>query len=239
MVHLWRDDERAVYGLRQFDIDGRHPHVGRLSPDVKPEMIEQHGTKVILMGNSEDENTMLAPSDSPSPSKWLSRYLNTRYFRFPEDVTIKVREGWEHPLGDEKLRNKLRTINGQEHFLTGQSVASGQRQLNGATAHWWILNDDEKRSTSYSGAYAANGHMAALYQDELYEMSTGRGGITRLQMFGVTFGHGRVVIYVEPEPSDRLAPNTPRTALLLDDKQLRGPTGRQSSATTCRRRSRT
>ena len=125
MIHLWRHDDQGIYGARQFELDGRHAHVARLSPDVRPEMMTEHGTKVILMGNGDEDNTMLAPPDSPSPTKWLSRYLNTRYFRFPEGVTVKVREGWEHPLGDEQLRNKLRTITGQENFLLNRSVASG------------------------------------------------------------------------------------------------------------------
>jgi hypothetical protein len=220
MVHLWRDEEHGVYGLRQFENAGRHSHIGRLEDAVKPDVIEQHGTKVILMGDSEEDNTMLAPSDSPSPTKWLSRYLNTRYFRFPEGVRVRVREGWEYPLGDDKLRNKLRTIEGQEHFLTNHSLASGAVDLTGAKARWWILTDDDKRTMSYSGAYAANGHVAALYRDELYELVAGRSGMTRLQTFGVTFGHNRVVIYVEPDVTADLTSNTSRTNLLIGSEPM-------------------
>jgi hypothetical protein len=221
MVHLWRDTDRAVYGLRQFETPtGKYHHVVRLENDVRPELIENHGTKVILMGMSPEDNTMTPPPDSPSPTKWLSRYLNTRYFRFPETVTVRVREGWEYPLGDEGNRNKFRTIRGQKHYLDSQSVASGEVPLSGATARWWILNDDPKRPTSFSGSFAATGHIGALYADELYEMTTGRGAITKLQNFGVTFGHNRVVIYVEPEPEPSLIPNTSRTLLLRDNQPL-------------------
>ena len=220
MVHLWRDDQRDIYGLRQFEAEGSFSHVGRLSNDVKPELIGRHGTKVILMGNSERENTMLPPPDSASPTKWLARYLNTRYFRFPAGVRIRVREGWDQPLGDSTRRNKLRTVEGQERFLASQSIAAGQVPLASATAHWWILSADERRTQNFGGAYAASGHVAALWRDELYEMACGRAGITRLQTFGVTFGTNRVVIYVEPEESPQVGSNTARTQLLLDSEPL-------------------
>lgn len=42
------------------------------------------------------------------------------------------------------------------------------------------------------------GHVAALYQNELYELVYGRGGTARLMNFGVIFGTDRVVLYWEP-----------------------------------------
>jgi hypothetical protein len=217
MVHLWRDDQRGVYGLRQFETDGTYSHVGRLSDDVKPDLIGKHGTKVILLGDSEQQNTMLPPADAASPTKWLARYLNTRYFRFPDSVRIRVREGWEH---DDPTRNKLRTVDGQGRFLAEHSVASGEQRLEGATAHWWILTDDEKRTSSYGGAYAASGHVAALWRDELYELATSRAGITRLQTFGVTFGTNRIVVYIEPDATMDVGSNTARTQLLIGSEPL-------------------
>src|SRR5688572_28882594 len=64
--------------------------------------------------------------------------------------------------------------------------------------------------------------MAALFQDELYEMATGRAGVARLQLFGVIFGDNRVVIYVEQRPgADRhVTSNTSRTALLIGNDSL-------------------
>jgi hypothetical protein len=64
--------------------------------------------------------------------------------------------------------------------------------------------------------------MAALYQDELYEMVTSRQGVARLQAFGVIFGHSRVVVYVEPHngQSQRLTSNTARTQLLVNGEPL-------------------
>src|SRR5439155_13069088 len=66
------------------------------------------------------------------------------------------------------------------------------------------------------------GNMAALYQDELYELRTGRAGVSRLQQFGVIFGYDRVVLYVEPQNGDghRITSNTARTQMLRDGQPL-------------------
>ena len=50
------------------------------------------GTKVVLMGDAEDSNTCV-PQDGAigGQTNWLYKYLNTRYFRFPQDLTIQVR----------------------------------------------------------------------------------------------------------------------------------------------------
>jgi hypothetical protein len=79
---------------------------------------------------------------------------------------------------------------------------------------------DEPALTQNSGYIASSGHMAALYQDELYEMVSGRAGVARLQLFGVIFGHNRVVLYVEPDTDLDLNPNTARTHLLLNEESL-------------------
>ena len=67
-----------------------------------------------------------------------------------------------------------------------------------------------------------SGHMAALHQNELYELVTGRSGTARLQQFGIIFGHNRVVIYVEPKNGSehKLVSNTARTHLILDGEPL-------------------
>jgi len=64
--------------------------------------------------------------------------------------------------------------------------------------------------------------MAALFDDELYEIAAGRPGVARLQSFGVIFGYNRVVIYVEPSQNQDggLTANTARTHLLIDSQPL-------------------
>jgi hypothetical protein len=221
ITHLWRDPDTNQYGvLRSAREDGTYREHSRIGNDIKPEHMGNQGTMVMLMGNDSDEDTMIAPPGVPSPTVWVARYLNTRYFRFPKGITVKARQGWEQPRSNTDV-NVLRTVTGQEDYLEKHAQAKGRVGLNRATARWWILKD-EAALTSNSGLIASSGHMAALYQDELYEMVTGRGGVARLQLFGVIFGHNRVVIYVEPKEGDegKLTANTARTSLLLDEEPL-------------------
>lgn len=220
MIHLWRDPESKQYGLKQFQIGGQYWHVVEIEDDVKPETIKQHGTKVVLLGKSEEANTMDAPLGSASPSRWIAKYLNTRYFRFPKGVTVKAREGWTLPR-ENKDTNILRTVIGQEQYLANHSIASGSLQLKGAVAHWWILKDDKALSQN-SGSLESAGHIAALYKDELYELQNGRPGMARLQQFGAVLGYKQVVIYVEPlsDESAKITTNTARTYLMINNEPL-------------------
>lgn len=221
MTHLWRDPETGQYGLRQFERpDGSYGHWTYIQDDLKPSAIDQNGTMVVLEGQDTDQNTMEAPEGAAAPSRWVARYLNTRYFRFPEGIVIKAREGWEFPRLDSD-RNVLRTVIGQAKYLDSHAESSGHLDVTGAVVHWWVLKAEDAMSQNY-GWIASSGHMAALYQDELYEMVTGRAGTARLQLFGVIFGSNRVVIYVEPlrSASKAVSSNTARTHLLIEGEPL-------------------
>jgi hypothetical protein len=221
LIHLWRDPESGAYGLKQFDgKDESYPYYITIEDEVKPDIIQDHGTKIILLGNASAQNTMEAPPDTPSPSRWISKYLNTRYFRFPKGVNIKVREGWEYPRTD-KDRNNLRTITGQERYLNEHSESKGTVKLTDAIASWWVLKDEPALGNN-SGHVESAGHVASLYQDELYEIATGRSGSARLQNFGVIFGYRQVVIYVEPKSTQQrhVTTNTARTLLLVNNEPL-------------------
>jgi hypothetical protein len=221
MVHLWKDDATGYYGLKQFEWpDGTFHHWLPISDDVKPAEIGNHGTMVVLFGDSDETSTIQAPANVSTPSKWIAYFLNTRFFRFPKNVALKAREGWEYPRENTDT-NLLRSLRGQAEYLTEHAQASGILQLTGAQAHWWILKDETALSQN-SGVFASSGHVAALYQSELYELVTGRSATARLQSFGVIFGHNRVVLYVQPQAStpSTLTSNTSRTQLLLDGQPL-------------------
>ena len=87
-----------------------------------------------------------------------------------------------------------------------------------AQAHWYVLKD-ESALDSNSGFINSSGHVAALFQNELYESVTGRAGVARLQLFGVIFGYKRVVIYVEPT-NGAVESDTARQRLLYNEQLL-------------------
>ena len=221
MVHLVKNGATGEYGLRQWELaDGTYAHYFPLEDSVKPESVGESGTKVVLLGLHGDANTMNAPDGAVSPSRWISKYLNTRYFRFPVGVSVKAREGWDFPRTDTD-RHVLRKITGQQQYLDQHCVDSGTQELSSATVNWWILKD-EAALTNNSGFIESAGHMAALYQDELYDRATARAGTAMLQQFGVLFGSRQVVLYLEPNSSNGslLTTNTARTTLRLNGEGL-------------------
>jgi hypothetical protein len=221
MIQLEKNPRTGEYGLLQFELkDGTYSHYLPLDPAVRPEQITDHGTKVILLGAKKSDVTIVPPPDVASPSRWISKYLNTRYFQFPDGLTVKAREGWDNPRTDTD-RNLLRNVTGQKAYLDQHSVASGTQPLTGAKVHWWILKD-EPAITNNSGFIESAGHVAALYQNELYDRATARAGNMLLQRFGLLFGYRFVVLYVEPTPEkdQSLTTNTARTTLLLDGEKL-------------------
>jgi hypothetical protein len=221
MVQLEKNPATGEYGLRQWELkDGTFSHYVPLDDAVKPTEIEAHGTKVILLGAKSTDDTIAPPADAASPSRWISKYLNTRYFQFPAGLTVKAREGWDSPRTD-KDRNLLRTIMGQKAYLDQHATDSGVQALSGAKLHWWILRDEAAISNN-SGFVESAGHVAALYQNELYDRATARAGTASLQRFGILFGYRFVVLYVEPvaEQGRSLTTNTARTTLLLNGEKL-------------------
>ena len=221
MVHLEKHPATGEYGLRQWELEnGTFAYQFPLEDSAKPAEIKVHGTKVILVGGKSTDITISAPPDAASPSRWISKYLNTRYFEFPPGLTVKAREGWDNSR-DDTDRNVLRTIAGQKPYLDQHALAFGVTLLSSARVHWWILKDEAAISNN-SGYIESAGHVAALHQNELYDRATSRSGTALLQRFGILFGYRFTVLYLEPTPvgDQSLTTNTARTTLLLGGDKL-------------------
>jgi hypothetical protein len=101
MIHLWFDPEEHVYGVKRWPKNNGEFWT-QVSNDLRPPEIKENGTVVVLLGSSDEHDTMQPPPDTPMRSRWILRYLNTRYFRFPEGITVKAREGWELPRSESR-----------------------------------------------------------------------------------------------------------------------------------------
>jgi hypothetical protein len=191
-------------------------HVRELIDDeYKPKYIKDHGTKVILCGLEDDAETIFPGGDKPT-ERWLPQYLARRYFRIPEGINLYAREGWrtEH--------NQRRRVLGQQAALNDFSVQQGTLQLTQAKAHWWIMKEDAAGS-GQGRLNLLRGHAAVLYQNEIYEANDHiRADNARLQKFGITFGYGRVVIYVEPQGS-KLTTDLARSRVFVSGENFPTP----------------
>ena len=65
------------------------------------------------------------------------------------------------------------------------AIAAGAVQLSDAIARWWVLDDDH-RADAAKPRMGFDGHAAAVFGDELYDvLAQTRGGYGRLQDFGI------------------------------------------------------
>jgi len=168
---------------------------------------------VVLLGQSDEDDTTVPPSGVDLPSQWIAAYLERRYFSLPSNISIKVLrpiEIYDSERGTH--RSIYDTIRGQRYYLDRHSESQGMVELPDAkaTVWWWLLSED---ITKGGKTWNNSGHVAAIYQGELYETRSRGARSSALKDFGVYAGFGRIVIYVEPH--DVLKANTPRTALIL------------------------
>ena len=219
----WKDGEGSLTVLGK--LEGRYGRLGFLDQDSgavdyhlplpadeKPETIDRDGVSVVLLGQSPDDDTTKAPAGADLPSQWVSAYLERRYFSVPEGVLLTVED--LRMINDAKRgeRPSNDTIRGQRLNLDNHSDFSGCVLLPAVSARvwWWIL----KEETLKGGKNWNNrGHVAALYQNELYEIRTKNAGRAALKDFGIYAGHSRIVVYAEP--TSVLKANTARTLLIL------------------------
>jgi hypothetical protein len=227
---VWKDPDTG-YGLRQLELSpGRYDHVAPLADAAKSEPIDDCGTSVVLLGEHELKSDTFMPSGATN--KWLIKYLNDRYFAFPPGITVKARNfqrtertGWpsrpDLTMGrteGEEAGSQLKTIPGMRANLEKVAVARGTVVLKNATAHWWLLPEEEVKQRDI---WECSGHCAALFQGELYDFLRGLAGRARLREFGIVFGTSRVVLYVEPNTlALDVYSNTARSALLSDGGPL-------------------
>jgi hypothetical protein len=229
LVYLsWQDDVGAgiqlvkdgsgQYGLLQFP-DFRH--VFDAEKELLPEtsIIDESGTCVILLGSEANEDTAVGPT-----AQWIRKYLNTRYFVIPKNITIQCRTVGKTDTG-------LRPVYGQKWMLDAAAIDKGKVELQTAVAHWWILPDakhkfdkpiaveggkDINSMETFSTAYLHRGHTSLLWKSELFDVQTGNAGYHRLQQFGIFLGVDRVVLYLEPTLG-AVTTNTARTELIVDE----------------------
>lgn len=185
------------------------------------------GTVIVCLGNTGTEDTILGP-DGKGTVKQHTLALNTRFFDIPAAITVicqelanNKKEDWPLTPAAVTASNPTgvnnRTIRGARYYLDRFTLAEhrGTIQLSGAKAHWWLMEDQINQSTGRTvvrhniNSYAMhNGFIGALYDNELYEVSTGTAEARqRYHAFGVIREPvwSRLTIVLEPDRWDEAA----------------------------------
>lgn len=229
MVRIAFDEKSGRYGLEHFECGEEWTECVPLdalegSDLMKPPFIGDHGTVVVLLGASAEEDTLVAPDTSEivssNKSWWFQHIANKQFFRIPHGIKFTSKVETRAEDGSPNTRK----IEGYETVLAEFAKEKGIAELSDATVHWWIL--DEARSIglnnkrAYYHAFSGSkkhGHVAALFGYELYDFTSHNAAIPMLQKFGVFAGYNQVVLYVEPGASLKVTANMTRTRLVLPD----------------------
>lgn len=221
-IRLWKDPESGLYGLARFEAEDENcgdtvMEIDESSNEKFSKIYGEVSTTVTLLGYNREDNTCLPPEDAVDQTfEWLAYYLNTRYFEFPDNIDIAVRNGWNRSKGLNK-KSQMVSIHGAKEHLEKHSENKGSIQLKDCTIHWWILKEEYPNA---SGRHKDSGYICALYNKELYHMPhSGHESKSRFQKFGIWCGYNRVYIVIEPK-LDHILSGLSRTSLSQDGKDL-------------------
>jgi hypothetical protein len=208
---------------------------------VKPDWIEDHGTVVVLLGDDPNQNTVVGDPNRPTEAdiKGISTYLNRRLWVVPEGVTVAVdelRSGdqtlWPrsqemaHVSGGADRRTNRRAIEGAKYYIEypvasftkGKLAASGTVAVSDQTEiDWFLWGRDRPKISAYA---AESGYIAALYANELYDVTNHRA---TYRSFGVLEGavRSKLWLVMRPKPFEEengrhgVYPRGDRNSLLI------------------------
>jgi hypothetical protein len=201
MIWIQRDLKTGHYGLRSFEqFDDQNvvgpfddPEHGCDWRKVKPDFIDDHGTVLVLLGNSPTEDTVLGNPDRPDErgaSTRLIHYLNQRFWTLPEEVEISVnrflndtsKDNWpknaregRQPLEDGSRKGGYINLYGgrvhvtQERRREKPEIASGVLKLfDGTQAHWFLLKQGKMPDAAQG---PSRSFIGILYDSELYHVT--------------------------------------------------------------------
>jgi hypothetical protein len=227
LMHI--DDETEAIGMKSHPLDdGTEVYAPEIDDGFKPSIIEENGTKVSLLGNSEEEVTLF-PSGENNNNNFIIKYLNQRYFRLPEQITIQCRcvtnnvDEWPKEKPDYGHRTfKMSTICSAKERFDKASSKKGEVNLSNAKVHWWLFDDLKDAEKELNPRSQITKQVGVVYQDEVYHRFISQKAIHFKHLFGIYYGLDHFIIYIEPdtEKITNLFADTTRSAIKIDGNNL-------------------
>ncbi len=212
-------DEFGRYGL--YEDDGQY--VWTVNNECKPEIIERHGTCVVLMGKSQDSDTYAPWNDDNFKNKvrWQAHYLNHRYTSLPKDINIKT-SVLSHKIdfeGDLEKDLSIRPTNviGYDQVLLNNILLEYDiKDFEDFKVHWFITNrtpENVKKRLLVNFLNSDRPNIALRYRRERYEVLHSPACYRYFEAFGITAGYSQIVIHVEPN-EEYLQPDGQRRSFI-------------------------
>lgn len=220
---FWFDPVKKIYGLRQWNEDGENKYWLPITvkEEDKPSLIKDHGTKITLFGCDDRDNTFdpdYYGIKNVTRESWVASYLNKRFYRIPENISVKARIGWYRPKENSK-HNYLREIVSLEETLEKHTLEKGRVKLSDCVIEWRILNhspDGKKRDGH--GREFVNGHTAIILENEVFEISFGKGN--KSKNFGIYIGQNDIVLHIFPSSKNYVQTSNRASVILRGEDSL-------------------
>ena len=207
---------------------------------IKPEWIKSSGTVVVCLGNTGKEDTFMQKAAGDDYAlKGISSYLNKRIWEIPKNVQVSVQE--LRSRNKEKLPKSLfvasksnqftgeeydlrwnkRKVKGAKYHLLfrknekGGMKATGTVVLQDHTQIEWYLWEGE-RPDIHAVAHE-KGYIAALYQNELYDVKTHHSSFRSFRISASKVRENLTIIAKPPILKDYVGvyPDTARNTLKI------------------------
>jgi hypothetical protein len=208
--------DNGDYGLHKVNeySTGEESYYSELPDSQKPEMIKDHGTRVIFLGDSESDVTSLARFAGLSGDSHISEYLHHRYFDL-NGVEIRAYDiastGKIAQEGRERGEPK-RPILGLKKRINDCASSSGVVDISdNIKVHWWIYEPKDKTSNRY---LKKNGHIGILHKNEIFGLSSSK---PLYSAFGIVFSKNKVFMLVEVLDG---MPDSTRREILIDGQNI-------------------
>jgi hypothetical protein len=248
---IWaRRDKEGDYGLREWEIEDDDGGL-TLSPvvepyddpdhgcdwrEILPDWVGEHGTAVVLLGNSADQHTVDGDPRYPeeAQARGLDKYLSARLWTIDDNVTLTViakEDLTERPKGRRESRDAVlgkrgdslvgghpRRVLGLEALLTGDVTETGSVPVDEyGTLVYYALRSEDAPSIS-DRLPTTQSFTAFEYDGELYEHET---HTARFRMFGVAHESVRKRLWLiikppqyDPATGTGVYPNQARSKLI-------------------------
>jgi hypothetical protein len=219
MIRIRHDPESGDYGLHQYEILDDEDNVVDIAsvvdPDFtdpefdinwsscKPEWIDNHGTVIVLLGNTLDQDTIEGdPNRNEQGLRTLTGYMNARFWEIPGTLQVLEfantdRDKWPKSNGNRLRTGDLgsgymnRSIYGAKHYVAIPSTFS-KHDLQTGTVHieddkvaidWYLWSTpDEPYRDNRMAPTLRQGSIGVLYKNELYNW---KSGVDSLRPFGI------------------------------------------------------
>lgn len=210
------DDQSDDFGLEWLidpETGGRVEWLEGIGERYKPQIIDQHGVKVVLLGKSDDDDTFI-DHDADMPSRWVQYYLNSRYYNLPSDIGIYAPR-MKQPNTIQK--SKVLGLSACLMKHVKNETHKGKMNIRNGILHWMLLEESEVRRKHTT--YDSSAQSGAIFQGEIYDhkrLAAHRSRMT--SQFGLLFSYNRVAIFIEPK-LDGLDTDGARTRLITKRKE--------------------